>query len=950
MKNYIFYLLLGLYSNLTFGQSNNNGVLDTITEFSTIKTVQFTMPDGTLLETDVYLPIISDSVVVDLNGYTIQLIPKGTQLFVYDSLNGGLSSNEYQLPMVFTRTPYGKGDLDEFGVYLNVLGYAYCLQDMRGRYNSEGVYLPMYSDGWSKNEYHPTESNYLDITSANDPLNGNFHEDGKNSILFIMDSLKRDFDLDGDGVNETNANMYNGSIAMFGASALGNTQYQAASSIKNEVSQQGLKGLLPIVATNEHFNSIVQHNGVFRQALVQGWQTGQLLHNVDTIPTDTDVQNNVHSIFDYGNISGDEVIDNAVEFVTSIPDANGYTGMYPNYARRGDVSANFAPINSSGESDPNGQFNRYSNLELPMYHLTGWWDIFVDGQLETYQNIMDNTSLSTQQNQKIVIGPWTHASIGQTEVGDITFPESVFDLNIANISTIASGNTNSISISSVVEGEVVDWFRYLLNYESSNYIGEPKVKIPESDIWQAYGTADSVRVPSEDYYLTYAEFINYIAGFGGLEYLPVELKQDTLLFSIGISIPADTTLIQVGTQAVNSPVSPKVDFKEIPNVRYFVPGPVNDGVAENENVGNYWASSDVFPVVNNIKDYNLYFHSDGSLDTLPPQITEVPLTYEHDPNNPVETVGGGNLIIQTPQDDRVSAGPMNYTDPNFASFTMDRPDVLKFETDFIQDSLSIVGVPTAKIFASTSPLSGPSGVTDTDFFIRILDVYPNGEEFFVVEGAVNARARDYAKQLANGIEDVNIPYTNINENDVYEYEFRLLPIAYTFGHNHKLKVLISSSNWPRYQSNANVPVNDGDFFRRSPNDGLEYTYNSTAYAPRVAEQGIYFTPNQSSQITLPHFYKNWYADVEEKIEPKVTWFVYPNPAQTEFTVLTSTKENFEIELRTLTGQIIKSIAINQLNNYSTQHQVEVSDLASGIYVVNIVTANGIIKTEKLIKM
>ena len=41
---------------------------------------------------------------------------------------------------------------------------------------------------------------------------------------------------------------------MLGASALGNTQYQAASSIKNDVSQDGLKGLVPIVATNEMFN------------------------------------------------------------------------------------------------------------------------------------------------------------------------------------------------------------------------------------------------------------------------------------------------------------------------------------------------------------------------------------------------------------------------------------------------------------------------------------------------------------------------------------------------------------------------------------------------------------------------------------------------------------------------------------------------------------------------
>ena len=106
------------------------------------------------------MPIISDSITTTINSgdsnYVIQIIPKGTQLFVYDSVGTSVNPNLYQLPMIFTRTPYGKGSYDEFGVYLNILGYAYALQDMRGRYQSEGVYLPMYSDAWDKSVYHPS--------------------------------------------------------------------------------------------------------------------------------------------------------------------------------------------------------------------------------------------------------------------------------------------------------------------------------------------------------------------------------------------------------------------------------------------------------------------------------------------------------------------------------------------------------------------------------------------------------------------------------------------------------------------------------------------------------------------------------------------------------------------------------------------------------------------------
>jgi len=937
-KNLLLLLILSI-AQTSVSQSNNNGQLDTITEFSTIITVPFTMPDGVILETDIYLPIISDSMTVDIGGYTIELIPKGTQIFVYDSIGNTLNPNKYQLPMVFTRTPYGKNSFDEYGVVLNVLGFAYALQDMRGRYHSEGVYLPMYSDAWNKNAYHPNETHPLDITSPTNPLNGNFHQDGKFSINFIKDSLYRYYDLDGNGTLETYDKTYDGSIVMFGASALGNTQYQAASSFINNVNQDGLKGLIPIVATNEHFNSVTQHNGVFRQALVEGWLTGQIEDNIDTIPSDNDIQNNVHSIFDYGNISGDTIIKKAIDFVTTIPDANGYTGMYPNNMKRLNVDANFAPVNNMGNSDPNGIYNRYTNLELPIYHLTGWWDIFIDGQIETYNNMMANTSQSTQKNQKLVIGPWTHGSIGQDTVGDIIFPPSVFDLRIAAHSI---GTTNNYS--DLIDGEIVSWLRYLLNYNPNHYIGEPKVLIPESDKWQDMGSGNYIRVPSEDYYIIYPDFINYLGGFSGLDSLPIEIDNGSTINSLKVNIPADTSLQQPNTQAVGNPASAVVNFEQIENIRFFVPGPVNDGEVLNSNVGNYWTSAETFPLSVGVRDYTLYFHHNGSLDTLVPHSVEPILSYNHNPNNPVQTVGGGNLGIKTPQGDRYSAGPMNYADTAFAPYTMNRPDVLRFESNPIQDSLCIIGVPTAKIFASSNPISGGAGLTDTDFFIRILDVYPDGREYFVVEGAVNARARDYAKQLAIGQENINIPYTNITAGQIYEFEFRLLPIAYTFGHNHKIKILISSSNYPRYQSNANVPIEQGDFFRRSPNDGLDYSYNSIVYSPRIARQDIYFTPTQSTQITLPLYDGVGVSVKEENKEENSKWFVYPNPANNEITLLTNYDDSYAIHILDLTGQEVLSFQSNNKNQ-----KINIESLAKGIYIVTITTANGWMNSQKFIK-
>ena len=237
---------------------------------------------------------------------------------------------------------------------------------------------------------------------------------------------------------------------------------------------------------------------------------------------------------------------------------------------------------------------------------------------------------------------------------------------------------------------------------------------------------------------------------------------------------------------------------------------------------------------------------------------------------------------------------------------MDRADVLHFESDFIQDSLCIIGTPIAKIYASSNPLSGPSGLTDADFFIRVLDVYPNGKEYFVVEGAVNARARDYAKQLTIGQEDINIPYSNINAGQVYEYEFNLLPIAYTFGHNHKIKILISSSNWPRYQSCANVPIEQGDFFRRTPADGKTYSFNSIIYSPRIASQEINFSPSFPSQITFPLYYSAYGLTIEENnFNIENNWNIFPNPVNDKLTLTSNLIGSYDVKIISITGEIIK---------------------------------------------
>jgi predicted acyl esterase len=168
-----------------------NGKIDNFSELTTVVSEEFVMPDGVKLMTDLYLPLLQDCLMVPINidipsqlgggtqEFSLELIPRGKQFLIYETVNGLPNPNPQQLPMILSRTPYDKGDQNaEEGAVIGLLGYVYAKQDMRGRYTSGGVYLPLMSDSYNKNAYHPNYKHVLDKTPFNDARNGNRHEDG----------------------------------------------------------------------------------------------------------------------------------------------------------------------------------------------------------------------------------------------------------------------------------------------------------------------------------------------------------------------------------------------------------------------------------------------------------------------------------------------------------------------------------------------------------------------------------------------------------------------------------------------------------------------------------------------------------------------------------------------------------------------------------------------------
>jgi hypothetical protein len=972
-----------------------NGQLDDIKEFTTKITVPLVMPDGVKLMTDVYIPRLRDSLRVSLGTIdflgqqvvtdTITFIPNGTQIMIYDTLNGQPNPNPYQLPTIFTRTPYNKGDFNDIGAILAIIGYNYMYQDMRGRYSSEGVYFPMYSDSWNKNAYHPLVGHVLDYLPITDPKHSNRHEDGYNSIKAITNITYPGLY---NGLPHTNERISNGNVGMFGASALGNTQLQLALAHRVTDSIPALKCLMPIVATTQHYLSTGYNNGVFRDRIVTGWLKGQIFSGTDDdlIPVDDDKQNSIHSSADYNlpqtiTLNGVtrtfeankfEAANLSIDHFTAMRylDLNGNlapAGFYPNSIGRADMDGSVAPVDQNGESvDPVTQtplpgltFNRYSNMDVPVMHVTGWWDIFTEGQIHTMNYTMKHVNGINKQKQKMIIGPWAHQTIASRESGDRYYPQNVTDYTKIDIGDFSIDN---VPINDVLQSDLITWFRYNLNYQPGNYIGEPKFNINASTEWQRLGNAGPlygdifVRVPANNYTVPFQDLINFLAGTDTLRGLTMEVKlpQVGQQFVITQDVPSLGAVLPAFTGDKLQGIGYKDFMNDVKNYRFYVPGPDSAadaalGYTDNYKYGNYWLETDEFPI-KNVEWKKMYLHQDGKMNDLAPIQDEGFKMYVHNPDDPILTVGGNNMIVRSPDGTRDSQSQMEITDPTNAPFTMDRDGVIKFATDVLSDTFSIVGLPVCTLYAKTNPAGVTDGPTDTDWMVRLLDEWPDGRMYFVQEGCVNARARDYARALvdemgvagtptyADGEEDpadVNIPYSNINVGQIYEYVFKFQPIAYTFAPGHKLRVLISSSNYTRYQSNPNLPLNDGEFFRRKPGDGQSYIFDGKEMLPRVAVQRVHFSPEHPTNINFPVFNKDFvYTNINntpQEIALDAT--VFPVPSSDFVQILVNQPGEHSVQIMDIAGRVITN------GTFDDNITFNVESYSPGIYFANITDVN-----------
>lgn len=201
---------------------------------------------------------------------------------------------------------------------------------------------------------------------------------------------------------------------------------------------------------------------------------------------------------------------------------------------------------------------------------------------------------------------------------------------------------------------------------------------------------------------------------------------------------------------------------------------------------------------------NYYLGADGALTTTKPVKATASKTYSFDPTKPVQTIGGANLTF-----DR---GPMDQRPIG------NRQDYLRFQTAPLTNDVVIAGPVSMDLWASTD---GP----DTDFVVKLVDVYPDGYEAIILDTAIRARYRngrmpDEIKMMTPGAPE--------------KFTLDLWDTAITFEKGHRIAVHVTSSNYPRIDANPNTGAN--------PGPGVK---------TRVARNTIYMDASKPSALQLP---------------------------------------------------------------------------------------------------
>jgi hypothetical protein len=203
---------------------------------------------------------------------------------------------------------------------------------------------------------------------------------------------------------------------------------------------------------------------------------------------------------------------------------------------------------------------------------------------------------------------------------------------------------------------------------------------------------------------------------------------------------------------------------------------------------NTWRSEDDWPLAR-AKETRYYLHSEGKANTLSGDgvlstvapAAELADKYTYDPADPTPTHGGGLCCDNNHE-------PSGAFDQRPVEA---RGDVLVYSTPAFKDDTEVTGPITVELFASSSAV-------DTDFSGKLVDVWPNGYAQNLTDGILRAR---YRRSPENA--------EFMNPGEIYKLALDLVATSNVFLKGHKLRLEISSSNFPHYDRNLNTGEDQG---------------------------------------------------------------------------------------------------------------------------------------------
>ena len=354
-------------------------------------------------------------------------------------------------PGLLMRTPYDKSQTATRSSTLDVIraaqrGYAVVIQDIRGRYESSGEFYPFINEA----------------------------RDGHDSVEWVSSQA-----------------WCNGKVGMFGSSYNGATQWLAASATPPH-----LQGIAPGVTASDYHEGWTWQGGAFELGFNLSWSIGSL--------TAANWQNLSKQLFlsPYQLDTLLQAQDDLLPVASHLP-LNAYENLkdglapyYYDWLEHPEYDAYWRSVSIE---------EMHSDITVPAFNYGGWYDIFIGGTIENFVGMRQRGgSEPARSHQRLCIGPWTHAGLQTSVMGERSFGAA------------------SSSIAADLQGQLLRFYDFILFEEENGFTDDKPVRIfvMGENVWRSEDDWPLERAEPTDYFMSSAGKANTLTGDGRLVRTP----------------------------------------------------------------------------------------------------------------------------------------------------------------------------------------------------------------------------------------------------------------------------------------------------------------------------------------------------------------------------------------------------------------------------------------------